>query len=356
MNDVSNNKKKDSILKSLAITGFIGIIILIAWVSVKIVGMVPDAFSSLASLAEVLNRDQDSAITAETDQIELTNSTFIVNVDEPIELAWKPSETEGSYTFSYVCEEGVAVDMVKEDGVQSIACDTNYNVGEVDSLTLNVDSEKERFAELNYTISFFGKNDMEPRALTTSSVSIINSGISADSELSDLLAQEEEEVEEEVAPAEEPKPVVEETPVTSDTPAATPSTGPSYEYSYEYTIPASDPNGQTDLATKFLDLGTIVGNTFFSGNIKREHNGAIQFEVKNIGTKTSDDWSFSVNLPTGGTYTAEDQEPLKPNERAVLTIGFPTTDKASYTFLVEVDESDDINSVNDNFTKTATFF
>ena len=45
-------EKKQSVLKTLAIIGFIGIIIFIAWASVQLVNVLPSAFSSLASLAE----------------------------------------------------------------------------------------------------------------------------------------------------------------------------------------------------------------------------------------------------------------------------------------------------------------
>ena len=88
----------------------------------------------------------------------------------------------------------------------------------------------------------------------------------------------------------------------------------------------------------------------------QDEKGAIQFEVKNYGSKTSDTWEFEVSLPNGGTYSSDEQEPLKPNERAVLTIGFPTTDDSQHTFVVTIDESTDRNSLNDRFTQTVTFF
>ena len=130
---------------------------------------------------------------------------------------------------------------------------------------------------------------------------------------------------------------------------------PTYQQEFIYAIPTSDPNGLTDLSTRFLSIGTIVGNTFFAGEVKQDEKGAIQFEVKNYGTKTSKEWTYSVTLPNGGTYQSDNQNPLKPNERALVTIGFPTIDKSTHKFVVSIKESSDRNSANNEFTETVKF-
>ncbi len=94
----------------------------------------------------------------------------------------------------------------------------------------------------------------------------------------------------------------------------------------------------------------------FTGKIKTEEAGAIQFEVKNYGTKTSEKWTFDVKLPDGSTYTSKKQAPLKPNERAVLTIGFLSDDDTSHTFVVTLDEDTDRNARNDRFSKVVSFY
>ena len=209
MNDVPQ-KKKDSVLKSLAIAGFISIVVLIAWLSIQLVNFIPSAFSSLASLAEGLGEYQETAM--EKDKVTpltITSNSILVEAGETVELSWDTYKVPGSYTFSYNCTDGVAVDVMNITGISSIACDTNYNIGDTDSLSLSVDSEKERYIDVVYTIAFLGTNDTDPRALGTSSITIVNS------EIQSLLI--EDEIDTTTAMTEEPSSdTVSQTPVETE--------------------------------------------------------------------------------------------------------------------------------------------
>ncbi len=350
-------EKKDSIMKSLAIAGFISIVVLIAWLSIQVVQLIPNAFSSLASLAESVNQYQQSII--DTDgvvPITVTSDQTIINAGDNVTLSWDSANVAGSYTFSYACEDGVAVDLISNDGVRSINCESNYNIGDTTSLSLKIDSEKNRYAELAYTVAFLRTNDTEPRASGTASVTVVNTVIA------DGIVTNPEEVavatttpvteEEETTTPEPESPVVVTPPVT--TPPARPTT-PTYTQEYTYAIPVSNPNGRTDLSTRFLNIGVISNNTFITKAITQSAAGAIQFEVKNIGTKTSGTWTYSVTLPDGTTYTSGNQKALRPNERAVLSIGFSAPQKSSHTFVVNVKESTDITTINNRFSQTITF-
>ncbi len=220
---------------------------------------------------------------------------------------------------------------------------------------------------MNYTITFHGTNDIDPRALGTSSVTVINSEIQTilvidESKTVTETIDETIEVVEVEPVVEEPvvkepeviKPPVKTPPVVSPTPKPVPQ-APVYEQEFVYTIPVSDPNGRTDISTKFISLGTIIGNTFFKGEVKQNSTGAIQFEVKNLGTKTSSDWIFKVKMPNETTFTSTKQSPLKPNERALITIGFNSDSDSTHTFVVTIDESTDTYSLNDRFSQTVTF-
>ncbi len=350
MNDKTSDQKKDSILKSLAIAGFIGIVIFIAWLSIQIVNFVPGAFSSLASLAESVDQYQNTVVNnEEVVPLNVTNNSNLVNVGEVVELSWDTVKENGSYTFTYECNEGVAIDIIESDGVRSITCDTNYNIGNTDSLSLNIDSEKEKYADVSYKVSFFGTNDQTPRAAGWASVTVVNGDIkdsitevtieepSENSEVSEIVEEETE----------------------NDTESETELTAGEeetlFEQEFTYTIPTSDPDGRTDLGVRLLNTGSIIGNSFIPGEIERNSDGAVQFEVKNYGTKTSGDWEFTVSLPNGGTYSDDEQEELKPNERAVITVGFPTNGDSSHTFLVTVDEVTDRNILNDQSQQVVVF-
>ncbi|MCB9815051.1 hypothetical protein H6785_00495 [Candidatus Nomurabacteria bacterium] len=334
MKNESNNKS-GLVLKFLAVLGFIGIIIIISWFSVMLVNVMPTAFSSLASLAEGLNQQSFTGTDdKEVKSFVVSSDTTLINSGESIDLSWDNNSVQGSYVFSYTCTDGVSLDIQDaNNGLRNVACGANYNIGNTNSVTVTVESEKSRFENINYTISFLATNDTTPRSSGSASFTVINSSIS---EFAAEDGGEDSEDNNETEVVTDPEVAVEEPEV--ETPVTTPP-APTYEQEFIYSIPVSDPNGKTDLSTRYLSSGNIIGNTFFVGAIYQENSGAIQFEVKNYGTKTSSDWTYTMSLPGGGEYTSTKQSPLKPNERAVITLGFPTNDDSKHTFVVSIDES-----------------
>lgn len=351
MNEVLETKKI-SFLKVLTILGLIGVI---TWASIGLVSVAPTAFSSLASLAGSLD-DYKNELNADAPaSLIVTSDKAIVPTGETFELSWVTVDSQGSYTFTYQCTEGVALDILNIEGARGINCDKSYNIGNVSSLKLRADSEKNRYSDINYTIAFLGTNDTQPRASGNASLTVINNLINDTTK--PVVTEADPEPTEATEPVKEE--VATETPTVTTAPAkpttVTPKPAPTYQQEYVYTIPVSDPNGRVDLATRFINSGRIVGNTFFPETIKQTDKGAIQFEVKNYGTKTSDTWTFSVTLPNGELYTSSNQTPLKPNERAVLTVGFIATNKSSYNFTVKVTEKTDQTTLNNQFSQTVKF-
>ncbi len=349
-NNVSPQKKV-SILNTFAVAGFVAIVLLLAWLSIQLVQLFPNALTSLASLAEGV--DQASETMVEDDVMEpiiVTSNTSLMKTGEALDIEWESANARGSYVFAYDCIDGVAVNQIEGTVERQLACDTNYNVGDVTSLTVAIESEKNRYTDVTYSVGFLSTNDTEPRAMGSDVVTIINeevNGFVFNTDSGELT--NEVVVEPEVPAVPEPETPAVITPVTP-----TPST-PVFEQEFVYEIPTSDPNGVTDLSTSFIAVGDIVSNRFVPGTVEANEGGAIQFSVKNFGTKTSSNWTFEVSLPNGGTYNSPVQVPLKPNERAVLTIGFAAGSDASHTFEVSVDESTDRNSRNDAFEQRVTF-
>ncbi len=341
---------KGRVIKSLAIAGFIGIIIIIAWLAMQLVHVVPGAFASLASLAEGVRQYQGAVpstaepgtddATETSDTIALTADTRSIEAGEVVTVRWSTTDTPGSYTFNYQCADGVAVDLEGVAGLTSISCNTNYNIGNVDSLTLRVDSEKERFAEVVYEIAFLRTNDTEPRARGSQTIAVVNESVS---EFPNLVSTDPVVTE----------PVVAEPAVTSPTTPSTPSVNQPYQQEFVYAIPTSNPNGTTDLAVRFMNVGRIVNNNFSVSALTRNIAGAVQFEVKNTGTKTSRTWTYEARLP-GTEYTSTEQVALKPNERAIITLGFPATTVRSHQFVVNVTDTSDRNVTNNRFVQAIT--
>lgn len=121
----------------------------------------------------------------------------------------------------------------------------------------------------------------------------------------------------------------EDVPAVTDTkptpsPATLKPTPVAYQTVVTYKQPVSDPKGYIDLQTAFVAVGTMTGGERFvaASYLKEDERSAMQFKVKNIGTKTSGEWRFVAELPDGSTFTSLPQKPLAPSETSTLTIAF----------------------------------
>lgn len=347
--------QKDSILKSLAVAGLFAVLLLVAWLAIQLVHIFPGAFSSVASLAESVNQNQETVINPDQElgTLIITSNTALINSGETLAIEWSEVNAKGSFVFSYDCVDGVAFAEVGASGERSFNCGTNYNVGDINTLVLSVDSEKNRYADIQYTIDFLRTNDTRPRATGTDTVTIVNPAINNQFTADIVTDTQSEEVETETE-VESPVTTTESNTTPDTTPTYTTAT-PTYTQEFTYAIPVSDPNGYTDLGATYISVGSIVNRSFVPGTVSRDDDGAIQFSVKNFGTKTSRTWTFTMELPNGDTYKSPTQAALKPNERAVLTIGFPAGTPATHTFELEIDESSDRNNRNDSFSQTVGF-
>lgn len=163
---------------------------------------------------------------------------------------------------------------------------------------------------------------------------------------------EESEDEEEVV-------VPEETAVATSTPVAATTTTPvvttpapiQYKTVTTYKKPVSNPNGVTDFSMTFVGVGSLNSSQrFVPGNLPNSGQGAIQFVVKNIGTKTSGDWSFKLDLPNGSKMTSSVQKPLLPSESSTLTVAFSMSDDKWHDTNGTVVGGGDVSLANNSFT------
>lgn len=136
---------------------------------------------------------------------------------------------------------------------------------------------------------------------------------------------------------------------TAAAPTATKPAPVQYKTVTSYKKPVSDPNGHTDLSMTFVGVGSLnASQSFVVGRLPEKGQGAIQFVVKNTGTKTSGDWTFKLDLPNGSAITSNVQKPLLPNESSTLTIAFEMDDKWHDTSGVVLGGGD-INTANNAF-------
>ncbi len=119
-----------------------------------------------------------------------------------------------------------------------------------------------------------------------------------------------------------------------------------------YKTPVSDPKGHTDLSVSFSAVGYMnsAGRFVAADELSRRDNGAMQFVVKNLGTKTSSDWTFVAELPNGSSMTSKSQAPLKPQESATLTVVFGASETRGSEYVgVTVEGGSDSDRSNNSF-------
>jgi len=337
MNNVTP-EKKEGVIKTLAVFGLLIVIILTAWLAVQIVKVFPSAVSSLASLADsVYNYDpaEDESgpilLDIETNSLPATAGTETV-------INWSPLNN-GTYTFSYECADGVSANIqTTVSQFTNADCAETYDLGNVSSVSLVINSEKQFETNFHYTISYFKKNELNSSMVLKENLQVKNP----------RLAPTVPEITEPEIPTTSPN----TTPTTKPTVES-----PTYQYQYSYTVPVSNPNGNTDLAVTYLGVGRTDNKGRFvnTGILTRNIEGAIQFSIKNTGTKTSDSWTFKTKLPDGNNFESDRQITLKPNERTVVTVAFGAiNDRGTETFSVEVLTNSDSNRLNNSFNWSVT--
>lgn len=357
MTDQNREVKKQTILKRFALAGLLGIIILIAWLGVQVVTLAPSAFSSLASIADSVYQTRSNA---DFDLLTTTNSD-VIKSEETVRVTWNEAPQNGNFSLLFACVDGVSIDHVKATGDEALICDTDYDLGDINSVQLRIASEKTRFTDVPFTISFLADGAVRPLANVTDMVTVVNAEInpitiaanddSNDNDDTELPTDNSDVVIEVTTPETpvDPEPEPEIATETNETVIGT-TPGEEVTYEYTYTIPTSNPDGYTDLEITYLGIGEIKDGKFVAvSKLEEGDDGAIQFSVKNVGTKTSKDWVYSVSLPDDLSHYSKDQDELKPNEEAVISVGFPvTTDKDSLVS-GSIITSSDLDRTNNNF-------
>ena len=324
-----NNHERQG--KLLGFISLIVVLLILVWSATQVVKLFPSAISSLASLADtVYNYNTNKDLKIMTDRSTIKSGETLV-------VWWNKEVKTGSFTFSYTCADGVAIDLkTKDKDFTSLACNQPHDLGLIDHIELKIDSTKSPFVEAEFNIAYIRKNETTPDTNVSKTVSITNSNI--------VKIDEEKEN----APKEIKKPIA-----TSTKPTIPKPTTPEIIYTYE--IPVSKPNGFTDLLLNNLSVGTKNSAGVFvkTNSITKNKEGAVQFIVHNIGTRTSETWTFSAKLPGDVDFTSNTQAPLKPNERATITLSFPAikdTDLQKIEVIIKTDR--DTNKKNNQLEQT----
>lgn len=314
-------------LRPLLVGGFIALVVVLVWLAVQLVAVLPGAFNSLASIAEsIQNYRPVNTLNMQTEQ-------SIVGSGKDFVISWESPRRDGKLTFTYYCVDDVLIEIIDTE----TNLNTHLDCGEEfpvtsNPLTLRATTEEQRFVDFTYKLTYTPSGaDIVTESNT---ITIVNAQI----------ADKTTDKDNEIATS------------TPDTTTTDTVTATSEEVLYRtvevptYKIPVSDPNGYTELSIAYVGTGVVRNNFFHQVSpIRPSDIIAARFAVKNIGTKTSDEWTFSTELSSGFNYNSGDQLPLKPNEEAILTVVFPNRLLAgTYSFIAEVDTDRDRASTNND--------
>jgi hypothetical protein len=329
-----------ALVKLLAIIGFFALIALGVWLVVQGVRFFPSAFSSLASIAETINgyRPQTELV------IELEKN--IVNSGETFTMTWTDMG-EGTYTFKHVCADGISLAVRTSEGLlQNVSCTSSLSLpSEVHGLFVSVNAREQRFSDVALTVTFDGKTGDDHVA--ESRVTVVNATVPT----KPVATEVKDEVKEpEVIVPPKTEVVTRPTPPKAATPTASVPSQPAS--AVVAVLPKSYENGFIDLRATYLGVGTIINGTFVpKATFDEDAKAAFRFEVKNIGTKVSGDWTYKLTLPGEVEYTSGTQVGLMPNERAVYTVGFDLVETNASAVNVEgvVTVKNDTDTKNNDF-------
>jgi hypothetical protein len=174
--DDSNQKIKDWAVRTLAVVGILTILFFGGWAAPIVVENIPESYSNLASLAATVVRK-----TLPSERIVLSPDSQTVHSGDRVTISFEHQnkETDGSYTFSYECREGVHFENVFSNGDgKMIFCNKLYNfVNEDNSLFLRAISTKQNNIEVPIYLSFIRNNTKRVALRSKSKINIVNQNI-----------------------------------------------------------------------------------------------------------------------------------------------------------------------------------
>lgn len=328
--------------KWLAVFGFIAMVVALAWFLFTAIAFAPNLFSLVGSAIS-------SDTTAKTaPEIILTPRETTATPDEPLALSWEASTTiDGTFAVWFACEPGVDIALATPtDGRQDIRCATYYNVGELTALNVFFSTANVESTTVAYEITFVPTDESIKQSGNVGTLTVTSSTLAMNE---DSNEEEDEVTEIESEPI--PQPDQEEAPVEEESTTQPAPHTPQYREQIVYRVPQSDPQGTTDLHASFSRVGVLDNGSFTTtATFNRGERGAIRFTVTNQGNRTSENWTYTAELPNGQVYQSPTQAPLRPNETATISLGLRAPSEiGTYPFSVKIDTSRDISTANHSF-------
>lgn len=318
--------------KILAIVGFIATAGLLIWLIVTAVKLAPGGFASLSNTAETINNYRPE------EKIEITSEKAVVNSGESFKLNWTDMKQAGEYLFTFTCTPGVKIDVRSAEGklIPMLCTDKLTLPATVHGITLSITSTESRFADVPVKVTFTNP-EVETPFVSETKITVVNATVPV----------------KETAPTATTRPTDRPATAPTVTPKPTPATPRPQAPIVTYVEPTSNPNGYVDLQVVTLGSGVIKNGVFSkTSSYDKDKRNAVQFMIKNIGTKTSGSWSFKTKASSDTVYDSGTESSLKPQEYVIYTLEYDlgnTRDKR-VDIKTTVLTKNDTNGSNDSST------
>lgn len=298
-----------------------------------------------AAVAAAVSGIQSIFTPSERIVLSIVDSQLVV--DEPFVVAWehRGKNSEGSYEFSYDCEDGVYLSLKTGSAAEdTVFCNIAVPILATDTtLTLTAHGDVTGIVDVPVRVAYTENGETSTHR-------------------EGALVLPIQDIRFDTATSTDATPVVPTTPTTTPTTQTPVILTPGATTTTVIRI-GTTPNlfGKADLTVKFLAIGLVdrrTGEFEEKDELPRKlpsgKRAAIRFEIVNKGTNvTNNDWRFSVELPTSPAYTykSDEQPTMFPDDRISYTIGFDRVKNANtddYRIRVDIDDDVDESSESNN--------
>lgn len=334
MENDKRNELRGAAIRTLAIFGFVFVVIVGMFGSVALARSVPGAFSAIASAIVSLT----SVFVPADEEIVISVPSLTVASGETFTLSWEhpKKSVDGSYTLRYDCAHGAYFTSPTPSGAETtVFCNTPFNfLNSENSITLTAFSSNNRFVDVTAHIDFTPNGASQPTVTGSSVLTIANSDVSGGTDTTNNTTGNTNNT--------ATKPTA-----GTETTVIEPFQGPG--------LTPSDPNGRVDLTARVIEVGLVDKNTgvFTATSTPTRssavHRVAVRFAVENIGSKTSPQWNFNAVLPTypAHIFSSPTQQALAPGDRIEFTLAFDKfVDDDQGELTINIDPARRINEPN----------
>jgi hypothetical protein len=305
-------KLAEAIVKIFAVMGLVIIILIAVYGAMAALRSIPNVWQAMgnafSSVTSVFDRERNLSISANPSS---------PTTGEQVLLSWN-NNTEGTYSFSFDCVDGVNFELLTETNSKLFAfCGVPVNF-ETSSNEIRVvpTLTGKSIETATVHINFTARSSEKITSTGSTNLSIINSSVA------------------EVPPTDNGPSSGTGTSGSGTSGGSSTGTGTSGQTNQGSTsqvlIPAQTVAplyGLPDLAVRILDIGTIDKNSNLytpNANIKTTDRVAIRFEIINEGTNITGTWSFNATLPIREAFqfVSAPQQSLRPGDRIQYVLGF----------------------------------